>query len=105
MFDAEYENLKASLMSLGPVVPGRLREVYLRCGKKNCRCWTDKKDWHGPYVFWDRTDGKRLASRSVNMDHAKILRCWIRNRKEFERIVRAIYKRGLWMADRLKKSE
>jgi hypothetical protein len=33
------------------------------------------------------------------------MRRWIKNRKEFEIIIRAIYKRGLWMADQLKKSE
>ena len=104
MSDAEYQNLKASLMSLGPVVPGCLREVSLRCGKKNCRCRTNqKKDWHGPYVFWDRMDGKRLASRSIAPKHVKVIRHWIRNRKDFERIVRAIYRRGLKMANQLKK--
>lgn len=106
VFDAEYQNLKASLLSLGPVIPGHLREVYLRCGKKNCHCRTARKrGWHGPYIFWDRMDRKKSASRSINVKHAKVLRHWIRNRKELERIIQVIYKRGLWMADQLKKSE
>ena len=48
----EFEKLRTAILALGPVVPGTLRKVYVRCGKKNCRCQIGRKSyWHGPYFF------------------------------------------------------
>jgi len=100
--DAEYIKLKKLVLGLGPVLPGTLRTVYLRCGSKNCRCKTkDKSQWHGPYSFWDRKDGKKLASRSVSLETAQILRVWIKNRREFSRIFNKMLTQGMKMASQL----
>ncbi len=100
--DTEYIKLKNSIIALGPVLPGTLRTVYLRCGDKKCRCKTkDKSQWHGPYSFWDRKDGKQLSSRSISLETAQLLREWINNRRELNGIVRKMLKQGMKMARQL----
>ena len=107
--EAEYQRLKESILALGPVLPGTIRKVFLRCGKKNCRCQsTDKKQWHGPYYFWDRKDGKDgkgLSSRSIPLKQVKIIQGWINKRRELERIVRQMLKHGVSMAEGLKSAQ
>ena len=104
--DPEYEKLKKTIHSLGPVLPGTLRTVYLRCGKKNCRCQSDKKNrWHGPYSFWDHKEGKRLSSRSIPADSVKVISSWIQNRKVLENIVSRILQHGVKVASQIYKSK
>jgi hypothetical protein len=104
--DPEYEKLKKTIHSLGPVLPGTLRTVYLRCGKKNCRCQSDKKNrWHGPYSFWDRKEGKRLSSRSLTAESAKAIRGWIKNRRLLERIVSKMLEHGVKVTSQIYKSK
>ena len=106
MPDDEYGKLKALILKIGPVVPGHLREVRLRCGRKNCRCRSSqKKNWHGPYVFWDRRDGKKLTSRSLPTEHVRVIQSWLNNRKNLERIVLRMNRCGLRMVDQIKRSE
>jgi len=104
MSEDQYQKLKEKILNLGPVVPGHLREVYLRCGRKNCRCHTKRKtDWHGPYIFWDRHDGKKLASRSIPAEQVELIRHWIDNRRKLDRIVWEMQQQGLKMVHQLKK--
>jgi hypothetical protein len=104
--DSEYEGLKNSILALGPVLPGTIRKVYLRCGKKNCHCQSnDKKQWHGPYSFWDRKDDKHLSSRSIPADQVKLFQGWINKRRELERIVQQMLNHGVAMAQQLKSSK
>src|SRR5579863_3262285 len=104
--DAAYEGLKDSILALGPVLPGTIRKVYLRCGKKNCHCQSnDKKQWHGPYSFWDRKEGKKLSSRSIPSNQVKLFQDMIDKRRELERIVRQMLKHGTTMAEQLKSSK
>ena len=104
--DLQYEQLKKTIHSLGPVLPGTLRTVYLRCGKKNCRCQSDEKSrWHGPYLFWDRKEGKKLSSRSIPAGSVKIIRSWIKNRRILERIVSKMLQQGVKVASQIYKSK
>lgn len=104
--DSEYERLKDSILTLGPVLPGTIRKVFLRCGKKNCHCQSnDKRHWHGPYYFWDRKEGKRLSSRSISPKQVKLIQGWINKRRELERIVRQMLDHGVAMAEGLKSSK
>ena len=102
MNNPELQRLKESLQALGPILPGTIRKVYLRCGKKNCRCQSaDKKQLHGPYYFWDRIEGKKLSSRSIPANQVKLYQEWINNRREQERIVRQMQEHGLALAKEL----
>lgn len=104
--DAEYEGLKNSILALGPVLPGTIRKVFLRCGKKNCHCQSnDKKQWHGPYSFWDRKEDKHLSSRSIPSKQVKLFQAWIDKRRELERIVQQMLDHGVTMAEQLKSSK
>ena len=46
----------------GPVLPGTISTAMAKCGKKNCRCWTDTEYLHGPYYRWTGAiDGKQTT--------------------------------------------
>jgi hypothetical protein len=97
----QYEQFKKTILSLGPVIPGTLRTVYLRCGKKNCRCQTGKKKYrHGPYSFWDRKEGKRLSSRSIPSEMVEAIQDWIKNRRGLENTARQMLQHGVKVADK-----
>ena len=105
--DSKFERIKTKVLALGPIVPGTLRKVYLRCGKKNCRCRTSRKShWHGPYFFWDRKEGKKLSSRSIPSELVRLIREWIDNRRELDQIISRMLKQGMKIAtDQLKSSK
>jgi len=97
----QHDEFKKKILSLGFVIPGTLRTVYLRCGKKNCRCQTGKKEHrHGPYSFWDRKEGGRLSSRSISTEMVKVLQHWINNRRGLENIVRQMLQQGVKVANK-----
>jgi hypothetical protein len=101
--DTEYQKIKAALLKLGPVLPGHLRKVYLRCGKKYCHCQkSSTATFHGPYTFWDRTVGRKPTSRSIPPKHVPIIRRWISNRKKLDYIVYQILQHGVNMVAHLK---
>ena len=105
--DPKFEEIKTKILALGPIVPGTLRKVYLRCGKKNCRCQTNRKDhWHGPYSFWDRKEDKKLSSRSIPPELVCLIRGWIENRRKLDRIISQMLKQGMNIAtEKLKSSK
>jgi hypothetical protein len=45
-----------------PILPGSISTVMAPCGRKNCCCHADKRNWHGPYHRWTGSiDGKRTS--------------------------------------------
>lgn len=92
---ARYKKLKQRIQKLGVVIPGTLRSVYKGCGKSYCKCASgEKKDQHGPYLYWDRKINDKLSSRSIKAQHKKFFQTGIKNRKEFEKIRREILALG-----------
>jgi hypothetical protein len=82
------KNFKKQIDHLGPIIPGTIRKVFLRCGRKNCVCASgNEEDKHGPYHFWAFKDGKRLTSISIGEDEVTVFEEWIENRKKLESIV------------------
>ena len=69
-------------------LPGKIRTVRLKCGKKDCRCQSGKdSDKHGPYHFWDRKVKGKLTSSSVPESELKKFHQWIKKREDLEKII------------------
>lgn len=89
------ENMGQRIQKLIPAIPGTIREVLLRCGRKNCVCSTGHdRDKHGPYYFWSYKSEGRLTSVSLTAAEAKQFQHWIDNRRAIEKLVDEIMEKG-----------
>ena len=80
-------------------LPGKIRTVYLKCGKESCKCKSGKDtDKHGPYTFWDRRVDGKLTSSSIPKDEIKKFKGWIKNREKLEKLVKEIQKESALVA-------
>lgn len=84
------EFIKIKISNFDLAVPGRLREIYSKCGKEYCACRTDKNARHGPYILWDRKVNGKLTSKMVSKKMANQIKKWIENRNNLEKMVQEI---------------
>ncbi|UJG39957.1 MAG: hypothetical protein K9W45_08880 [Candidatus Heimdallarchaeum aukensis] len=42
---------KIATLSRKPYIIGFISKKYIKCGKKNCKCQTNKNYYHGPYYY------------------------------------------------------
>lgn len=53
---------KITLSAPAPILTGSVVSLMAPCGKKNCRCHSDKDKQHGPYYRWTGViNGKRTS--------------------------------------------
>lgn len=87
--------LKKMISKLGPALPGTIRKVKLRCGRRGCRCQSGRdKDKHGPYYFWSYKVKGKLTTSSVPKKSIKQFQLWIENRRQLERLVDQLLSQG-----------
>jgi hypothetical protein len=86
--DSNYKRLKDRLMSVGAIIPGTIRETYLQCGKEGCACAEKGGSPHGPYYFWNRKVKGKLTSKSITKERLIFYKEWIKNRQEFEALLK-----------------
>lgn len=98
----KYEKLKKQLATLDIAIPGIIRKIYQRCGKKTCRCWKSDEYLHGPYYLWGRMVKGKLSSQSIPKEKVKLYRKWLENRKKLKKIVAEMLKIGCAYATRIK---
>lgn len=73
------KNYPQTIKVPGPILPGSIAVVWIRCGKKNCLCHKDPEQKHGPYYQWSGIiDGKR-TSRMIPSKMLKECQTRIRN--------------------------
>ncbi len=60
-------NEKIILQAIRPILPGTVYESQIKCGKKNCKCYTDPKVFHTLYQWSGNIDGKN-TSRSLTKE-------------------------------------
>jgi hypothetical protein len=92
--EQQLNDLKKQIASLGTAIPGSIQTVYLRCGKKNCRCHQDEKLRHGPYYLWYRRINGKTATQSIAEEDVNLFRTWIDNRDKMEALVQKIVSLG-----------
>jgi hypothetical protein len=83
----EYERLKKTILDIGLVIPGTLRESFHQCGKSYCACMKSKKNRHGPYYLWDRRVQGKLTAKSIAVEDIETYKEWINNRKKLEQTI------------------
>ena len=83
---AEHRRLLADLADLGLVLPGTLRQRYLRCGKHNCRCHADPPSLHGPYWSWTRKVDGKTVSAIFTEEQARDYQPWLDNARHLREI-------------------
>ena len=88
--EKKMKELKLKIVDFDLAIPGTIRTIYSKCGKKNCACQTDKKARHGPYCLWDRKVNGKLSSKMVTKKMASQIKAWIENRKMLEKSVNEI---------------
>ncbi len=88
--ELQLEKIKMELKNFDLLAPGRLRETLMKCGNKTCACHKNKNARHGPYHLWDRKIGKKLTSKMVSDTQAKQIQAWIKQRKDFEKLIEKI---------------
>jgi hypothetical protein len=87
-------DLKKQIASLGISIPGSIQTVYLRCGKKICRCHQAEDLRHGPYYLWYRRVNGKTATQSIAEEDVHFYRAWIDNRDKMEALVQKIVSLG-----------
>lgn len=88
--EQELNDLKKEIVALGKAIPGSIQTVYLRCGKKNCRCQQNEKLRHGPYYLWYRRNNGKTVTQSIAEEDVHLFQTWINNRGKLETLVQKI---------------
>jgi hypothetical protein len=92
--EQQVNDLKKQIAAIGMAIPGSIQTVYLRCGKKICRCHQDEKLRHGPYYLWYRRIDGKTATQSIAEEDVNLFRTWIDNRNKMEALVQKIVSLG-----------
>jgi len=67
----------------GALMRGSLAPLYVRCGRKDCRCAQGQK--HGPYLYVSVFQGRRTKSVYVPRHLETEVRQWVRNAQAVQR--------------------
>jgi hypothetical protein len=79
--------LKSKIESKEHILNGSLAKQYKQCGKLNCRCYEDKKFWHGPYLIWTRKVKGKTVTKTLNKSQATAVKKAIKEMKELNYII------------------
>jgi len=93
-FEKQLNVLKKQIADLGISIPGSIQTMYLRCGKKNCRCHQAEEQRHGPYYLWYRRINGKTTTQSIAEEDVHVYRTWISNRDKMETLVKNIVNLG-----------
>ena len=74
--------IKTKITSKELVLNGTVAERYKQCGKVFCRCYDDKKYWHGPYWIWTRKENGKTITKTLRKEQAILVRSAIKQMKE-----------------------
>lgn len=67
----------------GELMRGSLAQLYVRCGRKDCRCAQGEK--HGPYLYVSVFQGRRTKSVYVPRHLEGEVRRWVENAQAVQR--------------------
>ena len=69
----------------GALMRGSLAQLYVRCGRKDCRCAQGHR--HGPYLYVSVFQGRRTKSVYVPRHLETEVRRWVQNAQAVQRDV------------------
>ena len=75
---------KEQIMGLDYILTGTITRKYGTCGKKNCRCVSDKKYWHGPYYIWTRKEEGKTVTKILSPTQERFCKKAISNAKKLK---------------------
>lgn len=96
--EIKLNKIKTEFGNFDLVLPGTIRQLYMKCGKSGCACQTNAEAKHGPYFLWDRKVGKKLTSKMIPAKTVPFLKKGIENRKMLEKLVQEAVKISQEMA-------
>ena len=83
----KYSELAKKLSQIGYICKGSVMGVYVKCGKPNCRCKTNKDAKHGPYNVWTRKVKGKTVTKYLSEKQVELCREYIQNSKKLEKII------------------
>jgi len=78
---------KSKISSIKYILHGSLAKTYKQCGKVNCRCYDDKKHWHGPYWIWTRKENGKTVTKTLNKNQVVLVKKAIKEMKEISLVI------------------
>jgi len=75
------------ISKLDYILTGTILKKFSMCGKENCICKKDKKNWHGPYYIWTRKESGKTITKSLTSTQVKFCLEAISNRKKLNKII------------------
>jgi hypothetical protein len=70
------------IQDYGNILDGSLYEKYFKCGKKNCKCYDDPTQRHGPYWVWSRRINGKIMQKQLNEKQLEQVREGLANYKK-----------------------
>ena len=98
------KKLKEVMETFGPMVPGRLSEQYISCGKKNCSCQLqDQRKKHGPYHQFSWSISGKRSTMHVKNDEVEFVKKIIERQTLFQEILNELYLEEIKLLKKRKK--
>jgi hypothetical protein len=102
--EARYQALKRAVANIAFIRRGSLVRRFMPCGKPGCRCQASPPQLHGPYFQWTRKVRGKTMTLRVNEVEAKLLREWIRNGRQLDRLIGEMERVSLRLTGRILKA-
>lgn len=84
---AQIENIKQQLSSIGDLRPGSLSQQYNVCGKPRCGCKEDPPRRHGPYYQLSFTRKGKSGTKFVRKHQVTAVKKQLKNYAELRALV------------------
>jgi hypothetical protein len=78
----QINRLKSKITSKELILNGTLSKRYKQCGKESCRCYTEKKYWHGPYWIWTRKIERKTVTKTLSNKQALVVKKAIKEMRD-----------------------
>jgi hypothetical protein len=85
--EKRYEELKRSVLGVGPFRRGSVVRRFMPCGKPGCRCQADPPRLHGPYYQWTRKLAGKTVTVRLTEQEAELLGEWIANGRRLDQLL------------------
>ena len=81
--------IKNNIINIDFILSGTILKKYKQCGKINCRCFKNKKHWHGPYYIWTRKENGKTITKTLTKNQAQSCLKAFKNMKKLNQSLKA----------------